>query len=81
MSRATSPGEPLRPPFDEARRIWPEFHNVSEISRALRKRRDALATRDAEQWAELYRDILTHYSWGLPSDLRAAFRGKAAQAY
>ena len=40
-----------------------------------------LAGLDAAAWTELYRDILARYSWGLPSDLRPAFRGEAAQAY
>lgn len=67
--------------FDEAREIWPEYHNVAEIGRALRKRRDALAALSAESWSELYRDILARYSWGLPEDLRAAIRNEVAQAY
>lgn len=67
--------------FEEARDIWPEYHNVAEIARALRKRRDALAALGAEDWSELYRDILTRYSWGLPDDLRSAIRREVAQAY
>ncbi len=67
--------------FEEARDIWPEYHNVAEITRALKKRRETLANPDAAAWTELYRDILARYSWGLPSDLRPAFRGEAAQAY
>ena len=67
--------------FDEAREIWPDYHNVAEIGRALKKRRDALAALSAESWSELYRDILARYSWGLPEDLRTAFRNEVAQAY
>lgn len=67
--------------FEEARDIWPEYHNVAEISRALSKRRDALAALSAEDWAQLYRDILARYSWGLPDDLRTAIRREVAQAY
>jgi len=67
--------------FDEARAIWPEYHNVAEIGRALRNRRDHLADPQSPAWTELYRDILTRYSWGLPADLRDAIRSKVAAAY
>lgn len=67
--------------FDDARGIWPEYHNVAEIGRALRNRRDRLSDPQSPAWAELYRDILTRYSWGLPADLRDAIRAKVARAY
>lgn len=67
--------------FDEARGIWPDYHNVAELGRVLRARRENLADPDSAAWPRLYRDILTHYSWGLPADLRAAVRTEAAQAY
>jgi len=68
-------------PFEEARSIWPEYHNVAELARALRNRRDDLADSASPAWTELYRGILTKYSWGLPTDLRAAIRAEAAKAY
>ena len=61
--------------FEQARTIWPDYHNVAEISRLLS------ATRAEPDWPELYRTILTQYSWGLPEDLRPALREGAAQAY
>lgn len=67
--------------FDDAREVWPEYHNVAEIGRALRNRRDRLADAESPAWAELYREILTRYSWGLPADLRDAIRAKVAAAY
>ena len=67
--------------FDEARRIWPEYHNVAEIGRALRNRSDELADPASPAWPQLYREILTRYSWGLPDDLRSAIRAEAAAAY
>lgn len=67
--------------FEEARGIWPDYHNVAEIGRALRNRRDGLADTQSPAWAELYREILTRYSWGLPADLRDTIRGKVAVAY
>lgn len=67
--------------FDEARRIWPEYHNVAEIGRALRRLEDALADPASDAWPRLYREVLTRYSWGLPDDLRKEIRTGAAQAY
>ncbi|MEO3430688.1 hypothetical protein AAFN88_17675 [Pelagibius sp. CAU 1746] len=67
--------------FDEARRIWPEYHNVAEIGRALRRLEDALATAESDVWPRLYREILTRYSWGIPDDLRKEIRAGAAAAY
>lgn len=64
--------------FDEARSIWPEYHNVAEIGRALRNQQDRLADPDSPAWQELYREILTRYSWGLPEDIRVEIRRGAA---
>jgi hypothetical protein len=61
--------------FEQARTIWPEYHNVAEISRLLS------STQAEPNWPELYRKILTEYSWGLPEDLRPALREGAALAY
>jgi hypothetical protein len=67
--------------FDEARSIWPEYHNVAELGRALRNRQDQLRDPDASAaWQQLYREILTRYSWGLPEDLRSAIRAEATKA-
>ncbi len=67
--------------FDEARRIWPEYHNVAEIGRALRRLEASLADPASDAWPRLYREILTRYSWGLPDDLRNEIRAGAAAAY
>jgi hypothetical protein len=67
--------------FDEARLLWPEYHNVAEIAQLLRSRRDRLGDPRSDAWPQLYREILTSYSWGLPADLRDAIRAKAAAAY
>jgi hypothetical protein len=67
--------------FDDARSIWPEYHNVAELGRALRNRRDDLADPASPDWPQLYREILTRYSWGMPEDLRSALRSEVAQAY
>ena len=67
--------------FDEARAIWPDYHNVAEIGRALRKWKDRLADPESPAWPQIYREILTRYSWGLPDDLRTALRSGATAAY
>jgi hypothetical protein len=67
--------------FDEARRIWPEYHNVAEIGRALRRWRDRLENPESSAWPQFYREILTRYSWGLPEDLRTEIRAGAAETY
>lgn len=67
--------------FDQAREIWPEYHNVAEIGRLLRDWQDRLEGSNGSAWPRLYREILTKYSWGLPEDLRPALREGAAQAY
>lgn len=67
--------------FDAARGIWPEYHNVAEIGRTLRRQQEALADPGSAAWPRLYREILTRYSWGLPEDLRTEIRAGAAAAY
>lgn len=67
--------------FDDARRVWPDYHNVAELGRALRNRRDELADPASPEWPQLYREILTRYSWGMPDDLRSALRREVAQGY
>ncbi|NIA70752.1 hypothetical protein HBA54_19310 [Pelagibius litoralis] len=67
--------------FDEARSIWPDYHNVAEIGQALRKFQSRLSDPESPMWPQLYREILTRYSWGLPEDLRAAIRKGAKKAY
>jgi len=53
----------------------------TEIAQLLRSRRDRLGDPRSDAWPQLYREILTSYSWGLPADLRDAIRAKAAAAY
>ena len=67
--------------FGRAYEIWPDYHNVQEILESLEKAKDRLRSRDNSSWNQLYRMILTKYSWGLPKDLRLQFREKTAAAY
>lgn len=67
--------------FNQAREIWPDYHNVAEISQMLHQWRNRLSDADSKDWPKLYREILTQYSWGLPKELRLPLREGAAKAY
>lgn len=68
--------------FTEARKTWSDYHNVAEIQRRLAQLKKKGGAPDAAKWAEIDRAILTEFSWGMPSDLRAQFREQiAADAY
>jgi hypothetical protein len=73
--------ESARAAFDEAARLWPTYHNVAEITRLLRRSGPDLAARGADGWAELYRTILTRYSWGMPAEVREAMQRAAGGRY
>jgi hypothetical protein len=66
--------------FERARAIWPDYHNVAEIADYLAGVKAAEAPLDAAGWAAIDRAILTRYSWGMPADLRDAFRARIAAA-
>ncbi|MGF1733679.1 hypothetical protein [Photobacterium kasasachensis] len=58
--------------FSSAERLWPEFHNVSEIKRLLVEKKSHLIETDNDSaWNATIRTILEKYSWGMPSDIRA----------
>ncbi len=67
--------------FDKARGVWPDYHNVAEIGQALRKFESRLQDPESPMWPQLYREILTRYSWGMPEDLRIVIRKGAKKAY
>jgi len=67
--------------FDEARGVWPSYHNVAELGRALREWSDRPGDLTDADWLQLYRDTITRYSWGMPEDLRVRMREEAAKAY
>ena len=56
--------------FTKSEKLWPDYHNVSEIRRLLVKKRENLEEKDSLEWATLYETILEKYSWGMPSDVR-----------
>ena len=60
--------------FEHAREVWPDYHNVAEIAAYLARAKATEAPLDAATWAAVDRTILTKYSWGMPANLRDAFR-------
>ena len=66
--------------FAKAEKIWPTYHNVSEIRDLLESKRPSLgAASETERdrvWQEIYGEILSKYSWGMPSDVRTQIRSR-----
>ena len=62
--------------FEQAREVWPDYHNVAEIAAYLARAKATEAPLDAATWAAVDRTILTKYSWGMPANLRDAFRAR-----
>lgn len=56
--------------FSQAEKLWPDYHNVAEIRRLLIQNQDALRSAADPAWNELYRKILSQFSWGMPADAR-----------
>lgn len=67
--------------FSEAARLWPSYHNVSEVARLLRRSKPDLADNGDRAWVELYRTILTQYSWGMPPSVRESMEKAAGGRY
>jgi hypothetical protein len=63
-------------PPSSAREVWPDYHNVAEIAAYLARAKATEAPLDAATWAAVDRTILTKYSWGMPANLRDAFRAR-----
>ncbi len=60
--------------FTESEKLWPDYHNVSEIRRLLVDKRESLGDKQSPEWSALYETILEKYSWGLPSGVRRQFQ-------
>jgi hypothetical protein len=56
--------------FTEAEKLWPDYHNVSEIRRLLVRKRQDLKDSNIENWREVYKTILSDLSWGMPATAR-----------
>lgn len=59
--------------FQAAARLWPDYHNVTEITRLLRENRSRLTGPGdtAAAWLDIYKTLLTRFSWGMPQAVRA----------
>lgn len=62
--------------IDRAWQLWPDYHNLAELRRLLRSYGDRLDDPRSPAWQEVYRRILTDYSWGMSKEHRAALREK-----
>jgi tetratricopeptide (TPR) repeat protein len=56
--------------FSHAEKIWPDYHNVSEIRKLLIQNRGELEQAASPKWKEIYQKVTTRFSWGMPSDVR-----------
>ena len=62
--------------FEEAYRIYPEYHNVQEIYNLLRSSINELqdpSSRDQKKM-NVYRDVVEKYSWGIPNNIKEAMQ-------
>jgi tetratricopeptide (TPR) repeat protein len=58
--------------FEKAYEAYPEYHNVEEISKLLRKNIKGLndISRREQTQIDVYRPILEKYSWEIPDDIK-----------
>ena len=62
--------------FTEAEKLWPDYHNVSEIRRLLVRKRQDLKDPDSKTWSEVYETILRDLSWGMPAAARQEMQSR-----
>src|SRR5262249_10756835 len=59
--------------FTEAEKLWPTYHNVTEIRRLLKQNHDELAKAPKGEksvaWSNLYSALLGPYKWGIPPEV------------
>ena len=60
--------------FTNAEKLRPNYHNVAEIRKLLEDNRAALAAAPregkSEAWSNVYRTLVSKYSWGMPPDIK-----------
>ena len=66
--------------FSQAEKMWPDYHNVAEIRRRLIQNQDALRSAADPAWNELYRTILSQFSWGMPADARQQMQQRIGES-
>ena len=61
--------------FTNAEKLRPNYHNVAEIRKLLEDNRATLAAAPRkgknEAWSNLYRTLVSKYSWGMPADIKS----------
>jgi hypothetical protein len=55
--------------FKAAEAAWPTYHNVAEIRALLVDRKHRLDDPTSEAWQDVYKSILTSFSWGMPGNV------------
>ena len=60
--------------FKSAEDEFPSFHQVYEIRRLLERERAGLEAGGSEKWKEVYRKIVSGYSWKAPPELLAELK-------
>jgi capsule polysaccharide export protein KpsE/RkpR len=58
--------------FGSARKLWADYHNVSELEKVLQRKKSSL--NNEASWLDLEELILQKYSWGMPNDIRERFK-------
>lgn len=66
--------------FQEAYKLWADYHNVDEINKLLQKQKTKFASPDAARknaaWQEVYCGIAKSYEWEMPDEILAKFKEK-----
>lgn len=60
--------------FSQAEAVWPEYHNVAELKKLLSNSKKELEQKQSARWNEIYKIILSRYSWGMPTDMLKAMQ-------
>jgi hypothetical protein len=67
--------------FANAVKLWPSYHNVAEIRKLLEANRAALVAAPREgssgPWSNVYRILISKYSWGMPADVKTKLTEQA----
>lgn len=60
--------------FANAEKLWSSYHNVAEIRKLLEDNHAGLASAPregrSEAWTNVYRTLISKYSWGMPADVK-----------
>lgn len=63
--------------FADCSRAFPAYHSVFEIANYLRTEQPQLIDKNSPKWKDVYKTILTKYSWKLDADVLSKLKVKA----